>query len=305
MARTLRHAFVSMGCPCEIQLEGNDADALDAAATAAEAEVHRLDRKYSHYRDDSLVAKLGHCADRGEAYDVDDETAALLDFAAALHVQSDGLFDVTAAPLTRLWDARDGRPPSPEAVAAARHRVGWPHLNWQRPRLHFAVSGLRFDFGGLVKEYAADRAAQHCREAGVHHGVVELGGDLAVVGPHADGQPWLAGIKAPRHAGAAAEIALGGGALATSGDYERFVVVGGYRYSHIINPRNGEPVESFASVSVIADTCLIAGAAATLAMLFGVERGRNWLGALGLPYFWIDGHGNFGGTIATAQREAS
>lgn len=306
MARGLRHTFASMGCPCEIQLESDDADALRAAAIAAEAEVHRLDRKYSHYRDDSLVAELGRCADRGEVCTVDDETAALLDLAASLHLQSDGLFDITAAPLTRLWDVRDGRLPSAEAIDAAQRRVGWSQVVWCRPRLHFTTPGLRLDFGGLVKEYAADRAAQCCREAGVYHGVVDLGGDLAVVGPHADGRPWLTGIKAPRAAGAVAEIALHKGALATSGDYERCIVIDGSRYSHIIDPRSGLPVESFASVSVVADTCLVAGTATTLAMLFGVERGRGWLRELGLPHLWIDGDGNMGGDFAaTPQREVS
>ena len=102
---------------------------------------------------------------------------------------------------------------------------------------------MRLDLGGVVKEYAADRAAQLCREAGIAHGMVDLGGDLAVIGAHADGQPWLAGIKAPRAIeGAIAQIELFSGGLATSGDYERVMIVDGRRYSHIIDPVSGYPV---------------------------------------------------------------
>ena len=142
---------------------------------------------------------------------------------------------------------------------------------------------MHLDFGGLVKEYAADRCAELCRDIGVRSGVVDLGGDLALIGPHANGEPWIVGIKAPRAEGkAAASIALPRGGLATSGDYERALIIDGKRYSHIVDPRTGWPIESFASVSVVADSCLVAGSASTLAMLLGVERGGAWLRELGL-----------------------
>jgi thiamine biosynthesis lipoprotein len=158
---------------------------------------------------------------------------------------------------------------------------------------------MRLDLGGVVKEYAADRAAQLCREVGVDRGVVDLGGDLAVVGVHADGSPWLAGIKAPRNPDSAiAQIELRSGGLATSGDYERVMIVDGRRYSHIIDPVSGYPIESYASVSVLADSCLVAGAASTLGMLLGVEAGYEWLQGLGLAFLCIDAEGNASGTLA-------
>lgn len=294
-----RYAFPAMGCPCEIVLEhASEAQALDAARTA-EAEVRRLDAKYSHYRNDSLVARFATASDAGETLEVDEETANLLDFSAALHAQSDGRFDISAGALTKLWDLQHARVPTPQAIAATLAHVGWQHVRWQRPNLGFAARDMRLDLGGVVKEYAADRAAAVCREHGIGHGVVDLGGDLALVGPHADGMPWRVGIKAPRAPGqAAAEIALARGALATSGDYERALVVDGKRYSHIVDPRTGEPVQSFASVSVIADSCLVAGAASTLAMLFGLEHGAAWLRNLGLPHLTITTDGRMEGTIA-------
>ena len=287
-----------MGCPCVLQLEV-DAEVAARAAAAAQAEVDRLDRKYSHYRDDSLVARIGAGADAGESIVVDNETADLLDFSATLHAQSGGRFDITAGALTKLWDLKSGRVPDAAAIESARARCGWDRVEWKRPQLRLGVAGMRLDLGGVVKEYAADRVAQVCRDIGIVHGVVDLGGDLAVVGAHADRSPWLAGIKAPRDTSRAiAQIELHGGGLATSGDYERALVVGGRRYSHIVDPMSGYPVESFASVSVVADSCLVAGAASTLGMLLGLSAGYDWLVGLGLPFLCIDADGNASGTLA-------
>jgi len=291
-----RYAFSSMGCPCEIQIEADDESVARVAAAKARAEVDRLDEKYSHYRSDNWLAGL--CADAADEHgvDVDEEAANLIDFAAALHAQSDGRFDITAGALTKLWDLQSGRVPTQTDIDQALSRVGWQRVIWQRPRLHFPVAGMRIDFGGVVKEYAADRAAQICRQNGIAHGVVDLGGDLAVIGAHADGSAWLAGIKTPRnpqHVYASMELDHGG--LATSGDYERVMIVDSKRYSHIVDARSGRPMESFASVSVVADSCLVAGAASTLAMLLGVEEGAAYLCELGLPHLTIDADGRAGG----------
>lgn len=290
-----------MGCPCEIQLEADDVSAADTAAQAAIAEVARLDEKYSHYRSDNFLARV--CAEAAaRKVEVDDETANLLDFATALFEQSAGKFDITARALTRLWDARNGRIPTNDEIAAARARTGWQRVEWRRPSLRLPSADMRFDFGGIVKEYAADRAAAVCRDSGIAHGVVDLGGDLAVVGAHADGRAWHAGIKSPRAPEKVyASIALARGGLATSGDYERALIVDGHRYSHIVDATSGWPVQSFASVSVIADSCLIAGAASTLAMLLGCADGSAYLRELGLPHLTIDQDGHAAGTIAAAM----
>lgn len=277
-----------MGCPCALHVEVADVAEADAALAITQAELLRLDRKYSHYRDDSLVAEFALLAGSDQWLEVDDETAGLLDFAALMHTQTDGLFDISAGALTRLWDLQANRMPDPEAILQTLSMIGWHRINWARPRLRIPVAGMRLDLGGIVKEYAADRVAMLCREAGIRHGMVDLGGDLAVIGAHADGSSWRIGIRLPDDPDRpAAHIEISDGGLATSGDYARCMIIDGRRYSHIGDPRNGMPIDSFASVSVSAANCLVAGAAATTAMLLGNPAGSDWLGELGLPHLCL------------------
>ncbi len=301
--RARRVAFKAMGSPCELHLHAESEARLEAVAGAAIAEIERLEAKYSRYRDDSLASRINASAGDPAGVELDAETASLLDYAALAWAQSDGLFDITSGVLRRAWNLRSGRVPEPAEIEALRPLIGWDKILWQRPRLVLPVAGMQLDFGGYVKEYTADRVAELCREHGLRHGLVDLGGDLAVVGPHPDGSPWRVGIRHPRApAGAIARVALAGGGIATSGDYERCMLVDGKRYAHILNPKTGWPVEGLASVSVAASHCLIAGTASTIAMLKGGRAGPAWLDQLGLPSLRVDADGNVSGSLAIGAR---
>ncbi|MBK6659435.1 MAG: FAD:protein FMN transferase [Proteobacteria bacterium] len=286
-----------MGSPCEIQVFAADAAQARAGAEHAIADVARLEARYSRYREDSFLSAINRVAARGGSIDVDAETASLLDYAATCYAESDGLFDITSGVLRQAWRFDRGGLPDAAQIAALKARVGWHRLRWQAPRLAFPEPGLELDFGGVVKEYAVDRAAALCHERGLHHGVVNLGGDIKIIGPRADGQPWRIGIKHPRRAETLLDtLQLQRGALASSGDYERCILVDGVRYGHILNPRSGWPVRRLAAVSVVADFCVIAGSAATIAML-KEDDGPAWLAALGLRHLWVDVDGNSGGNL--------
>ena len=158
---------------------------------------------------------------------------------------------------------------------------------------------MELDFGGFVKEYAADRVAELCRAQGIKSGLVDLGGDLAVIGPHPDGSPWLVGIRNPRNPEQAiARIALESGGLATSGDYERFMIVDGERYSHLLDPRSGESFRTGPScVSVTADHCLIAGITSTIGMLHQEDDCETFLDGIGLSHLGVHQNGELFGSI--------
>ncbi len=282
-----RYPFKAMGSLCELQLYAPAAATAEAAAATAQRELQRLESVYSRYRDASLVTRINRSAGSTEGIEVDAETAALLDYAQQAWRESGGLFDITSGVLRRVWDFKSGRLPAPAEIDAVLPRIGWDKLRWEKPRL-WLPAGMELDFGGYVKEYAADCAARACRAAGIAHGLVDLGGDIALVGPHPDGSPWQVGIRNPRDPDRAiARIPLATGAIASSGDYERFMEIGGQRYCHILNPKTGWPVQGLAGVSVVAEHCLIAGTATTVAMLKGAIEGPRWLAALGLRYFAV------------------
>ncbi len=297
-----RFGFAAMGSPCELQLYAPDAVRARLLGNALRAEVERLEQRYSRYRPDSELATLNAVAAAGGEAEVDEEMAALLHYADTCFHESGGLFDVTSGVLREIWNLREGVVPSRALVESLLPRIGWQRVRWQRPRIGFAP-GMELDFGGIVKEYAADRLATMCQEAGCRHALVNLGGDIRVVGPHPDGAPWTIGIRHPRASegggfpAGAGTLRLESGAVTTSGDYERCLVVDGRRHGHVFNPRTGWPVSHLASVSVIADHCVVAGSASTIAML-KEQAGPAWLRQLGVPHLWIDTRGRAGGPLA-------
>ncbi|HEV2561865.1 MAG TPA: FAD:protein FMN transferase [Rhizomicrobium sp.] len=292
-----RHAFKAMGSPCEIQLyAASETEAKHIAGIAAD-DVERLEALYSRYRDTSFLSQINRVAATGGAITVDEETAGLLNYAATCHEQSGGLFDISSGILRRAWRFDRNELPDNAQIESLLEKVGWHKLRWHNPVLEFPMPGMEIDFGGVVKEYAADRAAALCKEAGAAHGVVNLGGDIRIVGPRADGSAWNIGIRHPRRKDdVIGTLMLHEGALASSGDYERCIVLDGVRYGHILNPKTGWPVRHMAAVSVAGDFCVVAGSASTIAML-KEEDGPAWLKDLGLPHLWIDTAGETGGTL--------
>ncbi|SET27297.1 thiamine biosynthesis lipoprotein [Nitrosomonas marina] len=290
-----------MGSPCLIQLYAKSKKKGQEAADAAIADINRLESLYSRYRADSFLSKINRVAADAGSIAVDDETAGLLDYAATCYQQSDGLFDITSGILRQVWDFKSDQLPTHAEIDKIKKRIGWHRLKWERPVLSFGVPGMEIDFGGVVKEYAVDRAAALCFDAGIEHGVVNLGGDIKIIGPHPDGSPWRIAIQHPRNPDVALKILLlQSGALASSGDYERCITINGRRYGHVLNPKTGWPVSHMAAVSVVGEFCVVAGSASTIGML-KEALGADWLRDLGLPHLWIDTKGGTGGSLLDAE----
>jgi thiamine biosynthesis lipoprotein len=292
-----QHAFNAMGSPCDIQLYADNLAQAKQIAEQVMADVYRLEARYSRYRRDSFLSAINAVAASGGAITVDEETAGLLNYALACYQQSDGLFDITSGILRRAWRFDRNVLPDQAQINTLLTHVGWHKLRWHPPVLEFPCSGMEIDFGGVVKEYAVDRAAALCRAAGIKHGVVNLGGDIKIIGSRPDGEAWRIGIRHPRQQGTVIEtLLLHEGALASSGDYERCIVLDGVRYGHVLNPKTGWPVRHLAAVSVVGDFCVVAGSASTIAML-KEDDGPAWLDSLGLPHLWVDVQGNSGGSF--------
>ena len=229
---------------------------------------------------------------------MDDETARLLNYAKVGFEQSEGLFDITSGILRKAWNFRSKQLPSQDKIDAILPLIGWDKISWNPPLLKLPYDGMELDFGGYVKEYAADVAANLCSKLGIKGGLVNLGGDICIIGPHPDGSAWKVGIRHPRNPGTPMSfVHLSEGGLASSGDYERYMIVDGVRYGHILDPKTGWPVSSLASASVYAEQCVVAGTSSTIAMLKGEDKGVRWLEALGLPYICMNQKQKIFGTL--------
>jgi thiamine biosynthesis lipoprotein len=282
-----------------------------AGLQSAQARVQRLEEKYSRFQAGTITSRINQAAGTGDWVPLDHETYQLFCLAQEGYRLSDGLFDITSGVLRQAWDFKRGCLPAQSALETILPLIGMSQLRLRPldaqltdpvaslgPRKSpeipsgWAVSlphtGMEIDFGGLVKEYAADAAAKVLQEHGIGHGFVDLGGDLSIIGPHPEIGAWPIGVRAPRSpTRPISRLHVCAGAVATSGDYERFFERNGQRYCHILNPKTGWPVLGWASVTVVTSPCVVAGMAATVAMLKGVREGVAWLQELGVPFFAV------------------
>jgi thiamine biosynthesis lipoprotein len=284
------HHFQAMGGPCDLAVFGGS----DRLFGDLQAEVIRLESRYSRYRSDSLISTINQAA--GEVTFVDEECAGLLNYADHCYRLSDGVFDITSGALRRAWNFHRRQLPDPVTLAEARACIGWDRVEWDGERLRLEPA-MELDLGGVVKEFAADRLVTLMKEAG-SAGMANLAGDIAITGLQPNGQPWVLGIRDPLGGtGPLAKVALDQGGLASSGDYERGFMLDGVRYSHILDPRTGWPVSKTPrSVSVIADHCIMAGTLATIAMLKGKDA-ESWLVEMELPFLLCKSSGSVSGTL--------
>ena len=296
----VRVPFRAMAEMHEITVDAEDAAHAREAVDAAIADVLRIEAKYSRYRDDSVTAAINRAAGVREVA-IDAETAALLRYADHCHALSRGHFDITSGVLRRAWDFRSASPRVPETreVEALLALVGWEHVQWSRDAIRLERKGMEIDFGGIGKEYAADRAATILQERGIAHALVNLGGDLRAVGGQQDGAPWRIGIRHPRRPEPAvvASVDVRDGAIATSGDAERYFEKDGRRYCHLLDARTGMPVSAWQAISVAAPLAVVAGSCSTIAMLVESEAAA-FLESQGVAWLGVDANGNTHGELA-------
>jgi len=295
--KLFKFPFKAMGSACELQFYSADKTNAQVIADFVIADVLRIEQRYSRYRRDSILTAINRIAEAGGSIDVDEETLSLLNYANTCYQQSAGLFDITSGVLREVWDFKSQTIPNEKQIKAVLPRIGWDKVHIQGATVSFLSKGMQIDFGGIGKEYAVDRAATICQQQGIQHGLVDLGGDIKVIGPHVDGRPWSVGIRHPRKEGELmASINVSCGGIASSGDYERCIILNGKRYSHVLNPKTGWPVRGLSSITVIAEQCVIAGSVTTIAML-KEKKGKRWVKELGISYLWMDQRGKIGGDL--------
>ncbi len=273
----VRETFLAMGTVGSLSLPAGGAQPLnlEQAAALVTNRLEALEARFSVYRPESELSRLNASAAQG-AVPVSAEMRAVLHLALRHAEAGGGAFDVTVGPLMRLWGfqggARLARAPAAEAVQAVLNHVGYRHLVLSNGAVAFDRAGIEVDLGGIVKGYAVDRCCEELQGRGVTHALVNLGGNMRALGDAGGGRPWMIGVRDPfvpgRTLGALPLAA--GRAVATSGHYERFVMLDGVLYAHIMDPRTGFPARGMASVTVLAPTAAEADVLSTLLFVQGL-----------------------------------
>lgn len=261
------------------------------AIEAAFAELDRIDQMMSEWKPSSPISQVNAAAG-DHAVAVPAELRDLLVRSIDYSRASEGSFDVTWRGMGRIWRFDDTfRAPSPSEVEAARRRIDYRKLEI-RGGLVYLPQHMNIGLGGIAKGYAVDRAMRVMREQGYDNVLVNGGGDVAVHGVRL-GKPWTLGVQHPRkeHGELLGSLALRDGVLVTSGDYERFRIVDGVRYHHIIDPRTGYPATASSSVTVIAPSAELGVVLAKAIFILGPEKGLRLAADRKLEALLIDPQG--------------
>jgi thiamine biosynthesis lipoprotein len=269
-----------MGVLFTLVLYAPDRDTANRGFEAAYARIRQLDGVLSDYESGSEAMRLCAGAPHSQGVSVSVDLWRNLVHAQQLSRRTHGAFDVTVGPLTKLWRRARRRREYPPAdrLAEAREAVGYRYveLDDENRTARLARPGMRLDFGGLAKGYAADEVLKVLREQGIERALVNASGDIAAGGPPPDKTGWKIGIAPLEPEGPPSRfLLLADAAVATSGDAFQFVEIDGKRYSHIVDPRSGEAIRLRSSVSVIAPDGIAADGLASAVSVLGPDEGME------------------------------
>ncbi|MCP4322368.1 MAG: FAD:protein FMN transferase [Psychromonas sp.] len=261
-----------MSSECELLIESQSLQIVEQVMATVYGEAKRIEAKFSRYLDNNIVYHINHSV--GQPIKVDSETTLLIDFAFSCYQLSEGLFDISSGVLRKAWrfDGSDNIP-SQEQLSLLLPYIGLEKLQWNNRYLTLP-EGMQLDFGGIGKEYAVDSCLKMALQITAEMSIelpmlLNFGGDLVCNRARENGEPWKIGIESVG-GGPPAIVTLKSGALATSGDANRYLLKNGVRYSHILNPITGcSVIGAPNSVTVSAQSCIEAGLLSTMAMLQG------------------------------------
>ena len=269
-----------MGVDARIVVYASSRDAAEKACTVAFSRIAELDAIMSDYRVDSELMLLCKRAG-GSPVPVSADLFRVLNTAAEISRKSQGAFDVTVGPLVAIWRTarKTGLLPDPHDIDVARKLVGWKKvkLNVRLRTIQLTTPGMKLDLGGIAKGYAVDQAQICLKKHGITRALVEMGGDISVSGPPPDSVGWTIRVPNAANDSGPRDLQFSNQAISTSGDTEQFVVIGGTRYSHVIDPRTGQAVTNRIQATVIAKEGLISDPLSKLLALLGEEAGSKVL----------------------------
>ena len=289
-ARQLFLTGATMGTTYHIKVStAPDKDGKDLQPSI-DQRLKQLNASMSTFQSDSEISRFNRLQDVDTDFAVSADFLAVMLAADAVYRLTDGAWDGTVKPLVDLWGFGPSGPiraaPSDQAVAAALKKVGFEQIEVSaKGYLKKHLSGVTIDLASIAKGYGVDQVSQLIEGMGFSNYLVEIGGEVYASGRRPDGKKWRVGINQPIKTASATAVYkaldLEGQAMATSGDYRNFEIIDGRAYSHIIDPRNGYPVNhGVVSTSVVAPNCTLADGLATAMMVMGPEKGIALLNRL-------------------------
>lgn len=266
------------------------------ATAEIERRLREYEQQYSMYVPTSQISRINEQA--GKDYtEVSQQCLALLEKAIEVSAQSAGLFDITVAPLTQLWDitAENPRVPQPQAIEQAKQLVDYRDILIDGNRVMLRYPGQAIDLGAVAKGASCAIVRQVAQEYEIKTGYVSVGGNLIVLGNDPQGEDFRFAIRDPQ--GDASEyiatLSLTGSTMATTGAYERWFEQDGKRYHHILDPRTGYPAESdLLSVSVISEDGMLADCMSTALFIEGKQAALQRMQEEDYQLVIVDTEGN-------------
>jgi len=286
------------------------ADSKDRAEKAIEktfAEIGRFGDLINFYDDKSELAEINRKAGI-HSVKVSTETLDVIEKAVYTAEKSGGTFDPTIGPIVKLWDFLNKKKPTEIEIKHALPLVNYKDILIDRANatIFLRRKGMMIDLGGIAKGYAADLAVEALKKEGIRSGLVSIAGDIRTFGMKPDKSPWTIGIKNPRQTAEKdeiiAKIRLSDNAISTAGDYERFFLLDGRRYHHLLDPKTGYPPELCRSVSVIAGKGVITDGFDNAVFILGPEKGMKLAKEMGIDAMIIDSSGTIHMTDAIKEK---
>ncbi|HLO45369.1 MAG TPA: FAD:protein FMN transferase [Leadbetterella sp.] len=274
-----------MGNRFVITVSAENSDEGESLIDEAVGEIQRIESLLTTFSENSQTNQINENAGK-KAVKVELEVFELIERAQRISELTDGAFDLSYGSLDKkFWnfDKLMTELPDSETAKEKVRLINFRNIVLDKSicSVFLKVKGMRIGFGGIGKGYAADRAANLLKSKGVKSGIVNASGDLITWGNQPNGEPWAISLAHPDlPTKAFSKLNISNLAVATSGNYEKFVVIDGKKYSHTINPKTGYPVSGIKSVSIICPIAELADALATPVTIMGVEDGINLINQL-------------------------
>lgn len=285
MSEIFKNAAKLMGNHFEISVVTENSEQANEWITQAFQYIKDIEYQLTTYSETSDTFRINQAAGLNPVQ-VHPETFALIERCQKISVLTQGAFDLTYGSVDKsLWnfDTSKNQLPDPETAQKMVRLINYRniHLNKEQQTIFLQEKGMRIGFGGIGKGYAAEKTRQLLKTMGVTAGIVNASGDLTTWGNQPDGKPWTIGIANPNHASSIfSYLEVSDMAVATSGNYEKFIWVNGRKYSHTINPKTGLPITGIKSVTILTPNAELADALTTPVAIMGIQAGLHLINQL-------------------------